>query len=229
MDGEGPPRDEPDDDDLNEDLDEGLEEFFAAWDEADREAAEILRTALGHLRGQPAPEQALTATAARLRDRLRERHRPFALIRSATGLESEPFPSSDMELVLRCAAATISPQDETGLEPAAEATLLSLEHADWLGAIITAARRGPGADASPEALAAGIASCPEIELGDEYDFDDEAHAETAFWIVALAWEALGLTDRDQRLTDLGAWLLPRALARAWGQEFDGDDAAGRAP
>ena len=32
--------------------------------------------------------------------------------------------------------------------------------------------------------------------------------------------ALGLVDDDDRLTDLGAWALPRGLARAWGADFD---------
>ena len=65
--------------------------------------------------------------------------------------------TSDAELVLRCAAATISPREETGLDPEEEATLLTLEHADWLGAILSVVRRGPGADASPEALVAASA------------------------------------------------------------------------
>ena len=43
---------------------------------------------------------------------------------------------------------------------------------------------------------------------------------TAFWIVALPWQLLGLIDRDQRLTALGEWVLPRALARARGGDFD---------
>jgi hypothetical protein len=59
-----------------------------------------------------------------------------------------------------------------------------------------------------------------VELDPDYDFDDEAHVQTAFWILALPWHVLRLTDRDQRLTDLGAWVLPRALARAWGADFD---------
>jgi hypothetical protein len=32
--------------------------------------------------------------------------------------------------------------------------------------------------------------------------------------------ALGVLDEDERLTRLGAWVLPRALARAWGSRFD---------
>lgn len=222
MSGWPPPPDE-----LNDDLDEDTEALLAAWDEADREAAAILSSALDHLRGQPTPGETLTAVAACLRDRLREREHPFAWIRCAAGLEAEPFPDSDVELVLRCTAATISPREETGLDPEEEATLLTLEHADWLGAIVSVVRVGAGADASPEALATGVASCPEVELEAGLDPDDEAYLETAFWTLALPWHVLGLTDRDQRLTALGAWILPRALARAWGSDFDADaDAEG---
>src|SRR6266540_5361369 len=217
MSGQPPRPDEP-----NVDLDEVTEAFLEAWDEADREAAAILSSALDHLRGQPAPAEALTAVAARLRDGLRERQHPFAWIRSAAGLEAEPFPDSDVELVLRCAAATISPREETGLDPEEEAILLTLEHADWLGAIVSVVRQGPGADASPEALVDGIRACPEVELESGLDLDDEAHLETAFWILALPWHVLGVTDQDQHLTALGAWILPRAVARAWGSDFDAD-------
>src|SRR5207249_10239810 len=124
------------------------------------------------LRGQPAPGEALAAAAASLRNGLRERNHPFAWIRSAAGLETEPFPDRDLELVLRCAAATISPQEETGLDPEEEATLLTLEHADWLGAILTVVRHGPGADASPDTLVHGIRACPEVELETGFDPDD---------------------------------------------------------
>lgn len=61
-----------------------------------------------------------------------------------------------------------------------------------------------------------------MELESGLDPDDEAHLETAFWILNLPWHALGVTDRDQRLTELGAWILPRALARAWDADFDGN-------
>ena len=215
MSGWQPSPDEPD-----VDLDDDLEEFLEAWDAADGQAAALLCTALDHLRGQTPPDEELAAAAAALREGLRERYHRFAWIRSAAGLETEPFPDSDVELVLCCAAATISPREETGLDPEEEATLLTLEHADWLGAIVTVVRRGPGADASPEALVDGIGSCPEVELEDGLDPDDEAHLETAFWILALPWQMLGLTDRDQRLTPLGTWILPRALASAWGADFD---------
>jgi len=77
-----------------------------------------------------------------------------------------------------------------------------------------------GGDASPAALVEGIRACPEVELEADLDLDDEADLETAFSILALPWHVLGVTDRDERLTALGAWILPRALARAWGSDFD---------
>src|SRR5438034_3022147 len=138
------------------DLDDDIEELLEAWDEADREAVAVLCGALDHLRGQLAPGEALAAAAARLRDGLREGDHPFGWIRKAAGLEQEPLPDSDVELLLRCLAAIISPREETGLDPEEEAILLSLEHADWLGAIVSVVREGPGADASPDALVDGI-------------------------------------------------------------------------
>ena len=81
-------------------------------------------------------------------------------------------------------------------------------------------RGGPGADASPHGLVEGIRECPEIELDGEFGLDDETHIETAFWIVALPWHVLGLTGQGHRLTDVGARVLPRALARAWNADFD---------
>lgn len=166
---EPPLSDEPD-----VDLDEDLEEFLAAWDESDREATEILCTALNHVRGQPPPREALAAAAAALRDGLRERHHPFGWIRSAADLDSGPLPDDDAELVVRCAAATISPLHETGLDPEEEASLISLERADWLGAIVSVVRAGLSADASPETLAASIRTCPEVEMGPDVDPDDDA-------------------------------------------------------
>lgn len=206
--------------DLDFEDDEDLEEFLRAWDEADRAAAAVLCSALEDFRGQPEPTEALAAVADGVRKGLRKRSHPFGWIRKAAGLRDEPFPDSDVELMLRCAEGTISPRDDTGLDPEEEATVATLEHADWLGAVVSVVRGGPGANASPHALVEGIRTCPEVELESDLDLDEETHLETAFWILALPWEVLGLIDRDQRLTPLGAWILPRALARAWDSDFD---------
>lgn len=200
-----------------------IDEFIAEWEAVDRHAAEVLRHALAGQRGEAPPAAGLEEIAARLRQGLAARDYPFDWIGRAAGLASGPPRDGTVELLLRCAAATISPREETGLDVEEEAILLSLQHADWLGAIVSAVRVGPGGDASPRALAAGIAACPEVESEAGLDLEEEtAHAEAAFWILAAPWHALGLVDGDQRLTAWGAWVLPRALAQAWGSEFDAD-------
>jgi hypothetical protein len=218
-----PPR-EPDNQHSGIQFDEELEEqWLEEWEEAERDAVELLRRALHDHRGQPPPSDEPARVAATVRARLRAGNHPFAWIRQAAGLNHEPPPDDDSELLVRCAAATISPQEETGLDVEDEASLLSLEHADWLGAIVSVVRGGAGADASPDGLVNGIRNCPEVTLDEsDPDLDDESHLETAFWIVALPWQVLGLIDRDQRLTALGEWVLPRALARACGGDFDFD-------
>jgi hypothetical protein len=211
--------DEPDD--LDIEFDEELEDrWLAEWDEAEREAVKVLSSALRAYRAQAPPAGQLRDAAVAVRSRLREGGHPLEWVRQAAGLLPDPAPEDDAELLIRLAAATISPAEETGLEVEEEALLLSLENADWLGAIISVVRDGPGGDASPDALVDGIRNCPELVLESDIDVDEESHLEAAFWIVALPWQVLGVTDPDQRLTELGEWILPRALARAWGGDFD---------
>lgn len=205
------------------DFDEELEdEWIAEWDQADRDAVEVLRNALRQYRGQPPPADLLTDAAARVRSRRREGGDWVEWVWQAADLSKDPAPDDDAELLIRLAAATISPQEQTGLDIEEEALLMSLEHADWLGAIVSAVRGGPGADASPDALVKGVRNCPEVVSESEMDVDEESHLDAAFWILALPWQVLGLIDPDQRLTQLGQWILPRALARAWGGEFDAE-------
>jgi hypothetical protein len=47
---------------------------------------------------------------------------------------------------------------------------------------------------------------PRVERPDclERDHGDSFAVETAFWILNLPWHVLGITDRDQRLSELGA-------------------------
>ena len=210
-------QDEHDELDFSDELED---QWIAEWDQADRDAVEVLRNALPQYRAQPQPGDQLTEAADTVRCRLREGGHPLDWVRQAAAIGSDPAPDDDTELLIQLAAATISPREETGLDVEEESLLLSLEHADWLGAIISAVRDGPGADASPDALVDGIRNCPEGVSESGIDFDEESHLEAAFWIIALPWQVIGLIDRDQRLTALGQWILPRALARAWGGNFD---------
>ncbi|MBS1894768.1 MAG: hypothetical protein JST59_25995 [Actinobacteria bacterium] len=204
--------------------DRELDQFIADWEAVDRQAARVLREALGEHRGELIPDGEPDAVGSRMREGLATGVDPFDWIGRAAGLDREAPPDDDTELLLRCVAATISPREETGLDPEEEAMMSSIEHADWLGAIVSLVRAGPGADASPRSLVAGIAACPEVEPGPGGDSDDDvAFLEAAFSVLAVPWLVLGVIDREERLTALGAWMLPRSLARAWGSDFDAVD------
>ena len=164
------------------------------------------------------PVGAVAAAAGQLRAGLRADTYPFSWMGKAAGLGAEP-PSGEAELLLRALAATISPQEESGLAPEDEASILALEHGDWAGAVIELSRGGPGTSGDPSALVEAVAQCPEIQ-SPASDADDNVVAESAFELVGFAWEALGALDDRRRLTPAGAWLLPRALVRAWGMDFD---------
>jgi hypothetical protein len=204
--------------------DRELDQFIADWEAVDRQAARVLREALGEHRGAPSPDGEVDAVSSRIREGLAGGVYPFDWIGRAAGLDREAPPGDGTELLLRCVAATISPREETGLDPEEEAMLSSIEHADWIGAIVSAVRAGPGADASSRSLVAGIAACPEVEQGSVGEFDDDiALLEAAFSVLAVPWRVLGMIDREERLTALGVWTLPRSLARAWGSDFDAED------
>ena len=208
------------DDELDLSLDdEELDQLLDELEAEDRHAIGVLIGALGEQRGVPPPEPELTAAAKALRDGLHAGHHPFDWIRGGADLEDE-LPASDAELLLACAAGTISPREETGLELEDEATIGSLEHADWLGAIVSAVRGGPGTDASASTLVAGIHACPEVSVEGDVDAHEDTVVEWAFVLLSQPWICLGLIDDAEHLTALGAWALPRALAHAWGGEFD---------
>jgi hypothetical protein len=197
------------------------EEFLAAYEEADRQAVRVLRRALVGARVTPPSAADVAIAAERVRGGIGSGDYPLDWIGRAAGLsDAGAFPSDDAELILQCAEATISPRNETRLDPEEDALIASLEHADWLGAVAALVRAGPGASAEPVALVAGIRSCPEVHAEGEFDLDEESHVETAFELISLPWEVMGLIDQDRCLTPLGAWALPRALARAWGSDLN---------
>jgi hypothetical protein len=124
----------------------------------------------------------------------------------------------DVELWLGSVGGMFSPRQDMGMELEEEAAIMSLELGDWLGAVIELVRAGVGAPASPENLVSYINDSPEIE--GVIDPDDEVLIQTSFELVLPAWEAAGAVDSARRLTVLGKWGLPRALAWAWNHDFD---------
>jgi hypothetical protein len=203
--------------DFDEELDEDVEELLAAWDVADEDAASILCEALRDHRGAEPPP--LDGVAGRLRDDIRARRDPAAWMHRGSGMGAK-LPAEDAELLLRCLQAVVAGPEDRGLDVEEETMLDTLEHADWLGAVVSLVRAGPGASADPGAIVRGISHCPEVNIPEGVDDLEQSHLEASFSIVSLAWLVAGCVDRDERLTDVGEWALPRALARAWGADFD---------
>ncbi len=196
---------------------EELDAWMAEEEEEERKAAELLRTALAAARGAPPPDE-LTVAAQRLRAALGS-GAGLVWVRAAAGL-GDDVPDSDVELLTTLVAASISPLEETGLDAEEESLLLTLERADWLGAVVELVRSGAGTRAHAGDLVRAVYRCPEVESSPWGESEDDEITEAGFEIVTFAWLALEVIDDDDRLTPLGAWVLPRGLARAWGSDFD---------
>lgn len=206
----GPPDPVPDD--------EEMDRRIAEREEVDADGVRLLQEALASHRGAAPPEPDLALAAERLRRGMAERTWPHPHIRRGAGFGPR-LPKRDAEVVVRSAAAYILQRNDLGLDIEEESAIASLRHADWLGAVIGLVRAGAGADAEAGAIVRAIARCPEIG-GEPMDEHDRDHLGFVFELLLPAWRAAGMIDEDPRLTRLGAWALPRALAHAWSGDFD---------
>jgi hypothetical protein len=196
-------------------LEFNADEFLQEWQEADQAAVELLREALPEVVAASVPTSSLSEAAQRIRDHLSDwPHRHLA---AAADWDKEP-PADDATLWIQAAGALISMNGESGLGSHEESSLMTLQHADWAGAVIGLARAGVGARAWAEDLFRLADQCPEIE--GSYDADDREPIEFAFELMVPVWEAVGALDEHRRLTELGHWGLPRALAWAWDGSLD---------
>jgi hypothetical protein len=210
------------DDDLDDDFDDEADaELIRQWEEAERECVEVLRAALPQVRAAAAPAEEIRSAAQQIRQAVAAGEPPHVNLVSGAGWP-KALPGDDYELWLGATGALTSPRMDSGLDSETEAGLMSLELADWVGAVIGLVRAGVGAYAEPENLVDYIDDCPEVE--GETDPDDAVFLETAFYTVTKAWRATGALDFDNRLTPLGWWGLPRALGWAWQTDFDADPA-----
>jgi hypothetical protein len=223
---DGPTGDGPTDDELVDGWlfdDEDDEAFFAAWEEAEREAAEIVAEALAD-DPPPRPDAATIASAAAaLRSAYRDGHRAASWMVRAAGID-EPDDEDDVDLLAEAVAATISMVDDPGLPADEAAAIVRLELADWAGAVIGLVRGGPGAPADPASLVTYAEEVEEIDA-DPLDPDERHMIEFGFLLVLPAWEAAGVVVGgfdDARLTSLGAWLLPQAAQLAWREDAELD-------
>ena len=193
--------------------DEDEAEWEAAWAEMDRQAAAVLRDACAtELTSPPPLDDLLTATES-LRQGIaegRQQHRYFV---TACAWESQT-PEDDSVMWLGALAATLSPPNDPGTSAEEQAAVAALQHADLLGMAVGLVRRGVGAVFSPEAVHRDIETMPEIE--DESEDPDDVDA-FGMPVVVLAplWQALGVLDDYDRLTELGRWGLPHALLATW--------------
>lgn len=196
-------------------MDADEEEFFREWEEAETECVEILRAALAEHVGVAPP--ALGPTASSIRTGVAERSWPYHHL-AAAACWSNSAPDDDQRCCVEAAAAYIAMGGETGLGPEIEASIIALQFGHWLGAVVGLVRAGVGAPADATDLVRYIDECPEVE--GELDFDEAELVSSAFDSVLYAWEVAGVVDRDRRLTPVGEWVLPRALAYAWSGDFD---------
>jgi len=100
----------------------------------------------------------------------------------------------------------------------AASAVMALQHADWLGLALGVAHRGQGNVLDPELVQADIERLEEVDGEIE---DPEGHLAVlslALLHLMPRWQDLGVLDDDQRLTQRGAWGLPRALHRIWSEK-----------
>jgi hypothetical protein len=200
--------------------DEDDEQFLAEWDAAEQHAVQVVRKALASSLGAPPPEPDLRHAAAAIRDAVRQNSLPHRHIAGAAGWTGSP-PSNDKQCCVEAAGALIGMHEESGMGDDEVAMIMALEHADWLGAVIGLVRSGPGSAAKPRDLVRLINDCTEVD--GLVDQDETTILEGAFDSVLDSWEAVGVVDDNRRLTVLGNWLLPRALAWAWNADFDDEN------
>ncbi len=128
-------------------------------------------------------------------------------------------PDDDDARWLDAVAETISPSEQPREEEIeAVSAVMALQHADWLGLVLGAVRRGPGSALDPELVQADIEHLEEVD-GDIEDPDGHLSVlETALLHLVSRWQDLGVLDEDHRFTERGTWGLPRALHRTWSDE-----------
>lgn len=215
--------------------DEEDDDFLRQWDDAEADARAILTDLLAGIPRRQRPDADLRAVCARLRSGLRSGDWPYDVLRAAGGVDPAALPADDEELWLTLASGVVScadmPPDD--FDDHAVAAWLGLTHADWIGAVVTLARLGPGAPADADSLGHYAATFDFEEdegVVDEWDDDDDdlwwdidgpsladqvLSLAVGFGTVALLWIALGVVDADDRLTPLGSWGVPLATLRAW--------------
>lgn len=129
------------------------------------------------------------------------------------GLSDAVEPADDRWL--EALVETFSPVDETGGEPELIASVMALQHVDWLGLALGSQRRGPGTELDAEWVLEDLDGLDDVEGELEDPEGTRQVLEMALLTLTPAWTELGVLDHDGQLTERGVWGLPRALHRSW--------------
>lgn len=166
---------------------------------------------------RPRPDDALRQTCSALRSGLQARSWQHDLLAASTRVDPASLPTDDEDFWLTFAIRVVDPPGGSAhdaTDDQAYADWHALSAADWLGAGEEILRRGPGAPADAEALATYAAQSAHARELRGHDVTSDALA-ARFRPADVLWRALGAIDSEARVTELGAWGIPRALARAW--------------
>jgi hypothetical protein len=183
----------------------------ATWSMLDHESVGALQRILADCRSLPAPTS-LTSVASALRAAWRDQENP-APVAALLG-EVDPAQLSDSGLLILAAASVVDPtwSGEGDIDPDDLVAISALDTADWLQIVVNGAKRGAGQYFMAEDFLDWIE--------DDVVTDDlEAVERGLAWLDSI-WRSIGLIDDEDRLTDVGEWVLPRALCHAWGASFD---------
>ncbi|QBI19013.1 hypothetical protein ER308_05280 [Egibacter rhizosphaerae] len=182
----------------------------------DLDAAEAWDVVQDALAGLPAAPPGIEEAMAAATEAVRAAPAawPADALLAAANLSPGTLPADEAELWIELAAGVVDPDDPLPVDANLEAAWTSVDVADWAAVVIELVRGGVGTNADVESLAGHIARCPHVEE-QELDEDDEAVLRRGLAIVSELLAHLGALDASHRLTALGRWGLPRALARAW--------------
>ena len=183
----------------------------ATWSTLDREGVEALQRILAEKRSVHAPAS-IGAVALALRASWTSVAGP-ALVAALLG-DLDPSQLSDSGLLILAASSVVDPAwtAEGDLDPDDLVSIGALDTADWLQIVVNGCKRGAGQYFMAEDFLDWIE--------DEVVTDDLEAVERGLAWLDLIWRSIGLIDEEDRLTEVGEWVLPRALCHAWGASFD---------
>lgn len=202
------------------------DELFAAMLELQDQAAGIVDGALSdeEWAADPPAEQ-MAAAVEQLVEGVTRQRRAFRAIRRGAGWDAGVPTSYHPELLwVQALASTVAPLEDPGTPVEEQAAVGALDYADWVGIVLGAHREGAGVEVTGETAVRWVESCEEIE--GELDEGGREAVDRAVELLLPMWRALGVVDAHDRLTELGAWGLPRGFMAAFDlgeDEETGDD------